>query len=78
LVQIDLRDEGGAFSPGPIGIAFSEAYGGCGIVIVASESLKVGDRCRVQVGGLSPLLAEVVWREEIDKQAMKIGLKFLE
>ncbi len=59
-------------------IADKHPYGGCGLVIRKPFSLKVGDRCRIKLGKLAPLLSELRWFKELDGDFLRLGFKFLE
>jgi hypothetical protein len=59
-------------------LIFSEASGGCGLVVRNTESLHVGSHCKIKIAQLAPIKAEVVWRKPIDDDLIKIGFKFLE
>lgn len=79
---IDTNVESGPFSPCYLGMIFQVAYGGCGLLLLThhglGEQLTQGSRCRVRFGQLDPILSEVVWVKELDKDAVKMGFKFLE
>lgn len=78
IARIDVNITGSEFKPTIPALIFSEAYGGCGLVVTGAQELRVGDLCRVQVGSLHPMAAEIVWRTPLDEDVVKIGLKFLE
>ncbi len=77
-VQIDFASQNQPFKPSLTGLLFSEAYGGCGFVCLPDESLQIGRFCRVQVGRIGPLEAEIVWISKIDSDVFKVGLKYRE
>lgn len=70
------------FTPCIVGLIFQEAYGGCGLILHQDEggpvSLTKDEVCRIKVGKLQVLKAEVVWMKRIDKDVLKVGFKFLE
>jgi hypothetical protein len=77
LIDATLTDD--KFTPSQVALIVEEApMGGCGLVLLDIPALQSGTRCRVQVGRLAPLLAEVVWRKPIDAEIIRIGLRFLE
>jgi len=80
LALIDKRSEISAkeFAPTVSGLLFSEAYGGCGLILRKEEWPKVGDHCLVKAGPQTPLKAEIVWRTDVDADVMKVGVKYLE
>ena len=55
-----------------------EAKSGCGLVVVRRPDLTPGKVIRVKVGRLTPLLAEIKWRNELDTKVARIGCAFLE
>jgi len=65
------------FNVSDIGLVINEAYGGCGLVIRLTPEFQIKDKVRVKVGGLGILMAEVVWRSEIENDLLKIGLMYL-
>jgi hypothetical protein len=75
LIDIDLDSP--VFKPSVPALVFSESHGGCGLVLLATEKILVGDIIRVRVGNLPVCKAEVRWREEIDPTTVKIGLQYL-
>ncbi|MBI2522007.1 MAG: hypothetical protein HYV97_16440 [Bdellovibrio sp.] len=78
LAAIDLNPENKKFSPTLRGLVFSESYSGCGLVMLLSPHMMVGDICKIEIGVLAPLKAQVMWRTQLDDQVMKLGLKLLE
>jgi hypothetical protein len=74
---IDVKT-GREFKPQLSALVTEESFKGCSMVLLATESLQVESRCRVQVGKLGPMWAEVRWRQELDPQVIKIGLMYLE
>lgn len=76
---LQTRDLGGPFTPELIALVSEEApMGGCGLVLLDTPRLRYGDVCRVQVGRIDPLRAQVVWRQECAPGIVRVGLKFLE
>lgn len=77
--EIDPRPSPTGFDPSALAMVVDEAFGGAGLVLLQSGAgLRKGDRCRVRVGELGPLLAEVRWREELGTRLARCGLQFLE
>ncbi|HAR42495.1 MAG TPA: hypothetical protein DCS07_07665 [Bdellovibrionales bacterium] len=66
------------FEPTTPALVFSESHKGCGLVILMTSKLLVGEIIRVQVGNLPVFRAEVRWREQVDSQIIKVGLLFLD
>ncbi len=66
------------FSPTISALIFDESFGGCGLVILDTPKLQVGDRCRIQIGNLPVTRAEVRWRRELAEDVIKIGVLFNE
>ncbi len=76
LISLEPGEE---FTPNLVGlIADEHPYGGCGLVVRKPFSLKVGDRCRIQLGRLAPVLSELRWFKELDGDFLRLGFKFLE
>ncbi|HAZ12854.1 MAG: hypothetical protein A2X86_21825 [Bdellovibrionales bacterium GWA2_49_15] len=78
LAAIDLSPQNKKFAPTLRGLVFSESYGGCGVVMLLSPHLMVGDVCKIEIGVLAPMKAQVMWRTQLDDQVMKLGLQLLE
>ncbi|OQW53731.1 MAG: hypothetical protein A4S09_06695 [Proteobacteria bacterium SG_bin7] len=59
-----------------VGIILNESSSGCAICVPANRRLKEGDEFVVQVGKMNPRPATVVWRKELDKDVVKLGIKY--
>ncbi|MFN3362160.1 MAG: hypothetical protein ACK421_12170 [Pseudanabaenaceae cyanobacterium] len=53
--------------------------GGCSLVFRLPKEMQIaeGQRCRIKVGDMLPLMAELVWKKEIDKDIYRCGFMFL-
>lgn len=80
FAQIDVEENraDGSFQPSIMALVPEESSKGVGLVILSTSELPVGKICRVQVGKLSPLKAEVRWRQDLDAGVLRIGLLYLE
>jgi hypothetical protein len=78
IATVDVEMKGEEFCPQLLALVSEESAKGCGLVLVAKDVLLVGDICRVQVGRLEPIKAEVRWRKVLDPQVFKVGLMYLE
>lgn len=80
IAEIDLFPQRpqGEFQPNAVGLILDESFKGCGLVILQTEKLQVGEKVKIKVGKLHPLKAQVRWRAQIDPRVLKIGLEFLE
>jgi hypothetical protein len=77
--QIAVRSFSDPFTPELVALVAEEApMGGCGLVLLETPLLKVGDLCRVKVGRIDPLRAQVAWRQVVEPGIIRLGLKFLE
>jgi hypothetical protein len=55
--------------------------GGCGVVVLKNEisnKFKVRNRYIIKIGQLEPLLSELVYVGEVNKDLIRLGFKFLE
>lgn len=62
-------------------IVDESAMGGCGVVVLKNEisnKFKVRSRYIIKVGQLEPLLSELVYVGEVNKDLIRLGFKFLE
>jgi len=76
LISFDTEGE---FRPERVALIVDmHPYGGCGLVVTAPFSMKVGEICRIRIGSLSPLLSELRWSRAIDSETIRLGFKFLE
>lgn len=66
------------FRPSVAAIVVSESYGGVAICIPNTPVARVGEKFTIRVGDLSPTLAEAVWIEKVDREILKVGVRFLE
>jgi hypothetical protein len=77
--EIAIRSLDAPFTPDQVALISEEApMGGCGLVLLETPLLQVGDLCRVKVGRIDPLRAEVVWRKAVEPGIIRLGMKFLE
>lgn len=55
----------------------SESHSGCALVVPATELLQVEETCRIlsEPGGVRT--GTVVWRKELDEDAVKVGIQFV-
>lgn len=75
---VDTEMKSRKFDPSTSALVFSESFKGCGLIVLTTDALKVGDQCRVKIGLLPVLMGEVAWREKVDKDILRIGIHFLE
>jgi hypothetical protein len=67
------------FAPESVGIIVDEEpMGGCCVIVLDNGKLHLDDFCRVKVGRLDPLRAQIVWRKELEAGILRVGLEFLE
>ncbi len=69
-----------AFKPEVTGLVCEESHGGLCIVTLAhglDESIAQGTACVIQLPRFGLQAAEVRWREPVDADLVKLGLKYL-
>jgi hypothetical protein len=77
--EIAVQSLGTLFAPEMVALISEEApMGGCGLVLLETPLLRVGDICQVKVGRIDPLRAQVMWRQAVGPGIIRLGLKFLE
>lgn len=59
-----------------LGIILNESSTGCSLAIAATDKLQQDDQIVVQIGRLELLPATVIWRKLIDKDVVKLGLRY--
>lgn len=76
-VHLNLQQE--EFAPDYVGLIIEQsAIGGCCLAILNPDQLKEKQKCRVKLGELPPILAEVRWLRPLDTGINLIGFQFLE
>jgi len=75
--MVGLQDSPKEFLPQYIGLVFSEAYRGCGMVLLYSPEIKTNALCIVQCGVLNPIKARVAWITRLDAGTIKVGFEYL-
>ncbi len=78
LIDLEVASAKNPFKPTVVALIVNESYRGCALVIIGSSRLVEGTRCRVQVGDLAPMMAEVKWRKTVDEDISRIGLNYAE
>ncbi len=70
------------FNGDHVGLLFDESFQGCSMIVLnksqKGDYLPIGFRCVIKVGQLSPMRAEVRWREEVAPGILKLGFEYLE
>ena len=74
--QIDFNTESKTFKCDVTALIFNESYRGCCLVAMKHEKLKNGTKCRIQLGPLDAINAELKWTEEIDPEIIRMGFYF--
>lgn len=77
---IDFGPDDRPFAPQLVALVVEEApMGGCSLAVCAGDDhLANGRDCRVKVGRMSPVRAEIRWTRTLDDRVTRIGLQFLE
>jgi hypothetical protein len=68
----------GEFKRGPAALVVEEAYGGCCLLMLDPGPLQLLGYCRLQVGKLSPMKAQVRWMKTIEGKITKVGFQYQE
>jgi hypothetical protein len=78
MAWVDHAMESADFKPLVAALIFSESFRGCGLVMIDTKKVRldVGSICRVKIGDLTPLEAEVRWREQLQPDVVKLGILF--
>ena len=77
--QIDKRVGEEPFEFQYVALIVEESpVGGCGLAMLEGAGLDVGDRCRIRLGGLEPVTAEVIWRKSLEGGIVRYGVRFLD
>lgn len=77
-IDLEASRPDGSFRPSVVALVPEESAKGVGLVVLATSELQVGKYCRIQVGKLPILRAEVRWRQDVDSGISRLGLLYLE
>lgn len=77
-IDLEAAREDGSFQPSVVALVPEESAKGVGLVVLTTNDLQVGAFCKIQVGKLQPLRAEVRWRQDVDPGILRLGLLYLE
>lgn len=69
---------GAEFNPFSAGIVDNESYGGCAIVLSTNNQIHSGQKIKIKVGHLDPMMANIVWVKKIKEKIYRVGIKYLE
>ncbi len=78
IAKIDIQNLEGKFQPTVTALVIDEAYKGCGLIFQDQKGFEIGEVCRLQVGQIGPLQAEVRWKQKLYDNLIKVGFRFLE
>lgn len=59
-----------------IGLVSNEASKGFGCIVLNAKAPEKGDECMVKVGELAAVKATVVYRNDLDDDAVKLGFEY--
>ena len=76
---VSLHPAAASFEPDFVALIVDESpLSGCSLIAHERTDLSVGDACRVRIGRLAPVQAEVSWTRPAEPGLMRIGFAFLE
>jgi hypothetical protein len=77
--QLAVKRLDDPFVPDQVALIYDEApLGGCALILLNSCDLQAGMRCRVKVGRMDPVFAEVAWIKEIEPKLIRAGFRYLD
>jgi hypothetical protein len=77
--QVSLNPDSEPFEPDFVALIVDESpVSGCSLIAHERDDLDVGDACRVKIGRLAPVQAQVSWTRPAEPGLMRIGFAFLE
>ncbi|MGD2081381.1 MAG: hypothetical protein PVF91_00320 [Chromatiales bacterium] len=77
--QVSLGPGADTFEPDFVALIVDESpVSGCSLIAHQRDDLNLGDVCRVKIGRLAPVQAEVSWMRPEETGLMRIGFAFLE
>ncbi|MGE3262606.1 MAG: hypothetical protein AB7K68_12565 [Bacteriovoracia bacterium] len=59
-------------------LVFSEAFRGCGLVVIEDFAPLKGAKVKVKIGEQPELEGKVVWKEQSGERVVRLGVEFLE
>ena len=78
FARIDTNVHRKVFQPDLVALVLDVSPGGCGLVVLATENLKIRDQCVIQIAEEDPTPAEIAWRVDLDEQVIKLGVRYIE
>jgi hypothetical protein len=77
--QVSLGAGDEQFEPDFVALIVEESpVSGCSLIAHERDDLRIGDACRVKIGRLAPVQAQVSWTRSAEPGLMRIGFAFLE
>jgi hypothetical protein len=68
----------GKFVLAKAALIVDESYSGVGLIIIDDAHIVPGFECYIKIGDLGPLKGRVVWKRNLEDNAARIGLNFLD
>lgn len=75
IAQIDPFSFRKGFEPKINALILDKSVDGFGLVAFNSERLRVGEECKIKAGAMPPVTAQIVWKQELSNQVVKLGMK---
>ncbi len=76
IAQVGFQDKIDDFEPELLGLVFSEAYNGCGLVMLDHMAVEKGEICIIKCGDIVPTLAKIRWVQRLDGDVIKVGIEY--
>ncbi len=77
--QVSLDTDSTEFKPTFVALIVEESpVSGCSLIAHDRDNVQPGDRCRVKIGHLAPVQAELAWKRPVEPGLMRVGFAFLE
>jgi hypothetical protein len=77
IAQIDPFSFRKGFEPRINALILDKSRDGFGIVAFNSERLRVGEECKIKAGAMPPVTGQIVWKQELNSQVVKLGIKVI-
>lgn len=75
---VEFSPNGKTFKPTLAALISNESYGGCGLIVMTRLRIKQGDKVRVKVGRVKPLVGVVAWVDPLAPRILQIGVRYEE
>ncbi|MGK7941902.1 MAG: PilZ domain-containing protein [Crocosphaera sp.] len=59
------------------GMIIDDSFGGCCLIVITEDKILNGQLCKLKIKNLDPILCQIVWLKKLDKNIIRLGLRYL-